>query len=335
MRQEHSEIWAKWCLEFVELFNQGYSLKRIMKKYDTLFSWTVIAKEIIRTAEENKIKLIPPLLRVGKWEPETFKKEVTTLWEFPRRGDWCVHSSSYRGNWAPQVPRNIILQYSSRNETIMDCFLGGGTTIIECLSLGRKGIGLDISPHAINMSNQRLQEMQKVAREKETVLPREHLPTIICGDARRLPFPNDIVDLACCQPPYADAIEYTWNVKGDLSRIHDVDEFCNSMNDVASEILRVLKPGKRCAVMMGDIRRNRMIVPLGFKVLQQFLNAGFDSEEIIIKRQFQDRSSEFYTKKKEKLSNLNYRIEHEYIFVLQKPSQTRGENKKWEKKTAK
>jgi DNA modification methylase len=286
---------------------------------------TVIAKEIIRTAEENRIKLAPSLSKVGKWEPESFKKEVTTLWEFPKRGDWCVHSSSYRGNWAPQVPRNIILRYSSLHETVLDCFLGGGTTILECLQLGRKGIGLDISPHSINMSKQRLKEMQAFAREEKVALLEEHLPKIVCGDARRLPFPNDTADLICCQPPYANAIGYTWNVKGDLSRIHDVEEFCSSISDVALEIFRVLKPGKRCAVMMGDIRRNRMIVPLGFKVLQRFLDAGFKSEEIIIKKQFQDRSSVFYAKKEE-LSNLNYRIEHEYIFVLQKPCQYHREN---------
>jgi DNA modification methylase len=335
MQKEHKEIWRSWCLDFVQLFNQGYSLKQIMKKYNTLFSWTTIAKEIVRTAEENKIRLMPPLLKVGVWEPEAFEQEFTTLWEFPRRGNWCVHSGDYRGNWAPQVPRNIILQYSSEDEIVLDCFQGGGTTIIECSLLGRKGIGLDISPHAINMCKQRLLEMRDVAAQKAITLRPEYSPRIMYGDARELPFSDSSVDLVCCQPPYADAIGYTWDVNGDLSKIHDIDEFCAKMKIVASEIYRVLKADKRCAIMIGDIRRNKMIIPLGFMVLQQFVDAGFGTEEIIIKKQFQDRSSEFYIKKGEKIKNLRYRIEHEYIFVLRKPNQTNEESTKWKKKPQK
>jgi DNA modification methylase len=331
MKQEHSETWAEWCLDFVKLFNQGYSFKRIMRKYDTLFSWTVIAKEIIRTAEENSIKLVPPLQKIGPWEPEAFEKESSTLWEFPKRGSWSVHSSSYRGNWAPQVPRNIILQYSSINEKILDCFLGGGTTLIECFLLGRKGIGLDVSPHALYMSKQRLLELQTAASEQGVVLNRDNAPVIMFGDARRLPFPDDSIDLACCQPPYSDAIKYTWSKKGDLSRIHGIEGFCDSMHSVAAEIFRVLHEGKRCAIMMGDIRRDKMIIPLGLKVLEQFLDVGFKSEEVIIKKQFQDRSTEFYVRKTSR-GSLPYRIGHEYILILQKPAKLKEKTENGRKK---
>jgi len=318
MKQEHKGIWDNWCRDFVELYNSGYSLKRIMKKYGTLFSWTVVSKEIVRIAEENKIRLVPPLLKMGPWEPERFQLESSTLWEFPKRGNWSVHSSIYRGNWPPQVPRNIILQYSSCNEKVLDCFLGGGTTLIECFLLGRKGIGFDVSPHAINLSKQRLLELQAAANKQGELLNKENAPIVMFGDARELPIHDGSIDLACCQPPYLDAIKYTYSIEGDLSRIHGIDEFCDSMCRVAAEIFRVLKEGKRCVIMMGDVRRDRMIVPLGLRVLQQFLNVGFKSEEVIIKKQFQDRSTVFYSKKTG-MGNLPYRIEHEYIFVLQKP----------------
>ena len=84
MKKQHKEIWYLWCLDFVQLFNQGYSLKQIMKKYNTLFSWTVIAQQIIKTAEENKIKLAPPMLKIGSWEPDVFNQEVTTLGSFQK-----------------------------------------------------------------------------------------------------------------------------------------------------------------------------------------------------------------------------------------------------------
>jgi DNA modification methylase len=168
--------------------------------------------------------------------------------------------------------------------------------------------------------------MQNIALDKGIILESNYLPKIMCGDARQLPLCDNSIDLACCQPPYADAISYTWNVTGDISKVHDIDEFCRAMKQVALEIFRVLKPGKRCVIMIGDIRRNKMIIPLGFRILQQFLDSGFYSEEIIIKKQYQDSSSEFYAKKVS--SHLHYRIEHEYIFVLQKILQEETENGK-------
>lgn len=320
MRKMHGEIWNQWCFDFVQLYNEGYSSKQIMKKYNILFSWTVVEREIKRIAEEKKVRLVAPKVDVKIWQPKEFKKETTTFWEFPQRGDWCVHSGDYRGNWAPQVPRNIILQYSRKGETVLDCFLGGGTTIIECWLLERNGVGIDISPHAINMSKQRMQEMRNIATEKEERL--QSAPTIVCGDARELPLSEKSIDLVCCQPPYADAIAYTWNVKGDLSRISEVEVFCNAMQYVAEEIYRVLKVGKRCVLMIGDVRRKKMIVPLGFRVMQKFLEVGFSSEEIIIKKQYKDRSTEFYLKKGKKHDILRYRIQHEYLFVFQKPSKS-------------
>ena len=39
---------------------------------------------------------------------ENFELECTTVWAFPRRGDWATHKSDWRGNWSPEVARNLI-----------------------------------------------------------------------------------------------------------------------------------------------------------------------------------------------------------------------------------
>jgi predicted signal transduction protein with EAL and GGDEF domain len=57
--------------------------------------------------------------------PEDFILETSSVWSFPKRGNWATHylNARYRGNWAPQVARNLILRYSTKGETVLDPFV--------------------------------------------------------------------------------------------------------------------------------------------------------------------------------------------------------------------
>jgi len=54
----------------------------------------------------------------------------------------------YPARFSPLVARNVIQQFSNRNDWILDPFMGGGTTAVEGLALGRRVIGTDINPLA-------------------------------------------------------------------------------------------------------------------------------------------------------------------------------------------
>jgi DNA modification methylase len=308
MRKSHPADWDRCCKDFLRLYNQGHSLGQIMKLYGTLFTWKVIDHEIKRVAETGglAIRLQPAVVKCV--EPIGFKKERSSLWRFPKRGDWAVHEGSYRGNWAPQVPRNLILHYTKPGDTVLDPFVGAGTTLVECALLKRRGVGSDISPHAVSLTKQRLKQLRTLSPILNRIFPK-----VFQCDARSLSMIEDeSVDLVCGQPPYANAIAYTAGISRDLSRTRSFEVFCDEMGDIARELHRVLKRGKRCAIMMGDVRRKKMVFPLGFRVMDQFLARDFDLEEIIVKEQFNDRSTRFYT------NTLRFRIAHEYIFVFKK-----------------
>jgi DNA modification methylase len=313
LRKHHPDLWEQACQKFVELRNDGLSYKQIMRKFRTLFTWKVIEKEIKRMVCEKKATLRPKWKEKLQWEPENFKLEATTLWNFPNRGDWAVHQGDYRGNWAPQVVRNLLLRYSAKGDLVLDPFVGGGTTLIECWLLGRNGIGIDINPEAIAITKCRLNEMEEAAKKMHYRLPKVKIK-VRKGDARNLHYiePNSI-DLICAHPPYADAIQYTLGEKGDFSCIHDINNFCDEIEEVARNLYLRLKPGKFCVVMIGDIRRNGAIVPLGFLVMDRFFRAGFKLQEIIVKTQHHEMASIFYLKNRDML-----RIAHEYIFVFLK-----------------
>jgi len=82
-------------------------------------------------------------------------------------------------------------------------------------------------------------------------------------------------------------------VDGDLSAL-SVPEFVTEMQKVARESYRVLKPGRQCAILIGDSRKSKHIVPIGFLTIRAFLNAGFVLRELIIKRQHNCKTTGFW-----------------------------------------
>jgi len=110
-------------------------------------------KEI--SVDGSRVKLIGGS-QIKLYEPADFSLEKTTVWSFEHRGNWATHRGNYRGNWAPQIPRNVILRYSQEGELVLDQMIGSGTTLIECKLLGRNGIGVDINLDALMVAYNRL-----------------------------------------------------------------------------------------------------------------------------------------------------------------------------------
>jgi DNA modification methylase len=279
-------------------------------------------KDYLEYVKTHKFATIENVkLEIGKkWpikelQPKNFKPETTTVWSFPDRGDWATHylNSKYRGNWAPEVPRNLILKYTKEGETVLDQMVGSGTTLIECKLLGRNGIGVDINPEAIMITRDRLNFDYSTIDPK---FPKTTQKTYV-GDARNLNLIEDeSIDLIATHPPYVSIISYTGQrIEGDLSNVRDVAQFIEEMKKVAKECFRVLKPGKHCAILMGDTRRHQHFVPVTTRVMQAFLEVGFILKEDIIKLQWKMKS----TREKWNGKYDFYLIAHEHLFVFRKP----------------
>jgi len=284
------------------------------RKFIENHSYVIIENTKIEIGKPKKIKML---------QPKDFKLEATTVWSFPKRGDWATHylNAKYRGNWAPQVARNLILRYSNEGDIVLDAFVGSGTTLIEAKLTNRMGIGVDINEDAIMLTRDRLQfsSLNDNFLEQKTYV----------GDARHMNFLNDnSIDLIATHPPYVNIIPYTKNsnknVDGDLSKIHSLDEFCGEMGKVAKEFYRVLKPNRYCAILIGDTRRHKHVVPVSFRIMQVFLNNGFVLKEDIIKVQHNTKMASVWSKKSVQSNFLL--LMHEHLFVFRKPES--GENLK-------
>lgn len=241
-----------------------------------------------------------------RWEPDNFIPQLNTVWDFPNYGYWATHNSNFRGNFSPYIPRNLILRYTNENDLILDQFAGGGTTLIEAKLLNRNAIGIDINEVHIGYCKDKTKFKYN---NKSKVYIRK-------GDATELTFiPNEKIDFICTHPPYANIIKYSKDIIGDLSGL-SIPEFLHSMKKVAKESYRVLRRGKYCAILMGDVRENGYIKPLSYEVMNIFLAQGFNLKEIIIKKQHNCKMTD-------KWKNISVRqnfllIAHEHLFVLKK-----------------
>lgn len=189
---------------------------------------------------------------------------------------------------------------------MLDPFVGSGTTLVEAKLLGRNAIGIDINPDSIKLSKENL---NFICPETPKIIIRE-------GNARKMPFlKNSSIDLICMHPPYADIIRYSKDIKDDISHL-SYEKFLSAISDVAAESARVLKEKGICAFMIGDLRKNGYVLPLGMSSMLKFEGVGLILKEIVIKEQHNCKSSDYWCERKRNFLMLA----HEYIFIFEKPS---------------
>ncbi|TET80188.1 MAG: hypothetical protein E3J41_00020 [Candidatus Cloacimonadota bacterium] len=89
------------------------------------------------------------------------------------------------------------------------------------------------------------------------------------------------------------------------------------MAKVAKESFRVLEPGRQCAILIGDTRRKKHVIPLGFKLINVYLDAGFKLRELVIKRQHNCKTTGFWYANSIKYNFLL--LAQEYLPIFEKP----------------
>ena len=171
--------------------------------------------------------------------------QVTTLWEYPSQhyGDGYQGNPYYRGATPSYIIWNLLQRYTRKNDLVVDCFCGSGTTLDVARELGRKALGYDVHPTR---------------------------PDIFRVDARKLPPElTDKVDFVFIDPPYSTHIDYGPDPR-DIGKLDAADpnrSYYNAMDQVFREIHRILKPGAFMGLYVSDSYvHNRGFFPIGFEL---------------------------------------------------------------------
>ncbi len=135
----------------------------------------------------------------------------------------------------------------------------------------------------------RVAKDEKLIREIEgrvRVLPTSHLLTL--GDSRKMDdIPNESVQLVVTSPPYWTLKEYLPH-ENQLGAIEDYEAFLNELDEVWRSVYRVLVPGGRLVVVVGDVCLSRrrfgrhVVFPLHASIQEHCRALGFDNLAPII-----------------------------------------------------
>ena len=217
-------------------------------------------------------------------------------------------------------------------EIILDPFSGSGSTILTAEKMGKTGVGVELSEEYAALGNQRLKEIALQADTQEESDPVSEQPIIkSCihhGSALKLSewVSPESVDLCITSPPYwnilnqrrsADhkAVRHYGNHEQDLGVVEDYEEFLTELAQVFEQVLKALRPGAYCCVIVMDLRKKSQFFPFHSDLATKLQQIGFIYDDLII----WNRQSEYNNLRPLGFPSV-FRVNkvHEFILLMQK-----------------
>ncbi|MBI2099768.1 MAG: site-specific DNA-methyltransferase [Candidatus Vogelbacteria bacterium] len=149
----------------------GATKKRWARKHDTIFFYTKSQKYTFNFQLERiyygKPFFSPKQDEQGRWYADVIVRDV---WDIPA----VINISKERLGYPTQKPlallERIISASSQKDDVVLDAFCGCGTALVASHKLGRKWIGIDISPTACRVMAQRLWDEFRLEEGKDFML---------------------------------------------------------------------------------------------------------------------------------------------------------------------
>jgi DNA modification methylase len=241
-----------------------------------------------------------------------------SLWLFDKRNTSGAHLGWYWGNFIPQIPHQMMLRYTKKDDWVLDTFLGSGTTLIESKRLGRNGIGIELNAEVANKAEKLIQ----MEANKYDVIS-----NVIIGDSRTIDLKPTLqkyninkFQLLIMHPPYHDIIRFSKDDKNDLSNTETTEEFLEMFKAVVNNVTSYLEKGHYLVLVIGDKYSKGEWIPLGFYCMQEVLNSGYLLKSIIVKNFEETRAKRNQQElwRYRALVGGFYVFKHEYIMLFKK-----------------
>jgi DNA modification methylase len=221
--------------------------------------------------------------------------EATTLWDFPRQsyGKTPKGDNKYPGVTPALIIWNLVWRYTDPGDLVVDPMCGSGTTIDVCKEETRRVIGYDIKPTR---------------------------PDIIQNDARKIPLPDNNVDLVFIDSPYGDNIRYNDHPDNIGHISSETDAFYDELEKVIQESHRILKKGKALGWLIGDQWVKSKFTPVGLRLYERLCKYFETLDIICVTRRSQSSNTGLWYNRARRHNF--YLRGFKYLFIMRKPDGT-------------
>lgn len=245
---------------------------------------------------------------------------VDSLWIMGPRAKGGKRENNYHGNFAPQIPNEMIQRYTNEGDVVLDMFMGSGTTLYECETLNRNYIGFDINEEIIQYVKNKMKGECSIHYFINDCDIREtaDVDSLIKNELQSLH--KEKLDLIISHPPYMDIVKFT-NKPEDLSQIEDVSRFIEVYIETVRNVWEYLKKNGVFVLVIGDAYKNSEIVPLGFYLMNAIQKCFKCKLKGIVVKDIVGNRGKLGTEAIYRYRALKfgyYIFKHEYIFVFQK-----------------
>ena len=229
----------------------------------------------------------------------TAKEWITSqlgVWKFSYEARDVRNKALHPATYPIALAKQCISLFTHQGELVLDPFMGSGTTLLAAQDLDRNGVGFDLKPEYVDLSDARLAEHDKGSQAHQLAQ---------CGDARNIPdyLPEESVSLLLTSPPYANLLNRPRKNKsrrsdernnGQLQKVEQYSqdsrdlgtlaqqEYQQAMAEIFAGLLPLLKEKAHCVVNVPDMWWENRRVTIHMSVVDALREVGYELRNVII-----------------------------------------------------
>ena len=237
-------------------------------------------------SEENKEGKFDSRNKLNDLTGKEWLLSTTSFWKsenIPDDRDAYAHPAPFL---IKDVER-LIRMFTKKGMTVLDPFVGSGTTIIASNNLGRKAIGIDINSKYKKIAEKRFKKKKHTKYQ------------YIIADATKKIKNIPSIDYVVTSPPYhnilknngggirkhngksfrmgaREGVEYYSDKKNDLGNFETYQDFIFALSNVMKQVFIKLKSKKYCTVIMSDFTVNKQEKCVQADVVPMMEKIGFE-----------------------------------------------------------
>lgn len=204
----------------------------------------------------------------------------------------CADDKAAFAHPAPFLIKDVeklIKLFTKSGMTVLDPFMGSGTTALAAFNLGRKSIGMDLNESYFNLARERF--------EKRGMTNDDY--NYLIGDSTTDLCRFDFADYIVTSPPYHNilkndskglrddksqkgyrngsrqGVEYYSDLANDLGNQETFEEFLELLKRVMTQCYNLLKPDKYCSIIISDFTVNKKEKCVQSSIVQIMEEIGF------------------------------------------------------------